>query len=870
MGMEQGKHNWHRLTAEETLRQLGSQENGLSGKDASSRLRRNGYNRLFDLPRKKSTLLRSLLTDPTLLLFLFVMILSACFAELFAVLPALVLFGVWLVYAAVQAVRIDRTQEHLSRCGIPTATVFRNRKPLTVSARNVVVGDVILLQRGDVVPGDCRLISSSNLRVVFPGESETASKRTVSCKKADTVYPYQSECVAPHFENLVYAGSEIVGGTAIAVVFAVGRQTFLGTLGQPLRKDGFEKELQQIGRLNPYFKLWSFLALILLFPIGIAGLLISPDSQSGMRVFLPICAWMATASAVLPYCYVQIAVHHRIRRLFMKSSNGNGALIKSAKAMDRLPHVTDLLILGRGAISDGRRHFASAFMDDRVFSMEDEPSEMLTPLCEAFCLLENARARLPRRFAASSDLTEPYLDELVKKSRFDRETLAIRVSKTELFRGKKEQILDVEGADGAFRLRFYHGGASLFGCGHYLRANGALGILDREKRALHDEFLHHAIVAGQRTVTVVKEQRGSVVLIGSIVLGECFLRDLSKTVSRIEQKGIRVRLFLRDENEESVARAAACLPHRPIRRRSQIEDLYRVSDDERVFVGYTDQQVAERIRAWKKQGRVIAAVSCDVDDRASMAAASVSVGCDLFSSAEDARCAPILQRDSDLLVAGASAQGGGLNAVKDAIFGLQQTACSINRFFGQLFFLRILQTVVLLLSVVFGMGYIPAYAVLYCSWFMDAFLLTQTLREEKVTQPQVRVARDPSEMLKQKDSWMCALISPIVLMVVLKIFYGMAMLSLEHCYSTVFLALMLMETLLLTMGTQKVKFGIKTMRDLAFLWLPVIGVCALSVLAPKCIQVSELDVGNAISWIVLAFCVGLEAVLLLISSKKRG
>ena len=96
------------------------------------------------------------------------------------------------------------------------------------------------------------------------------------------------------------------------------------------------------------------------------------------------------------------------------------------------------------------------------------------------------------------------------------------------------------------------------------------------------------------------------------------------------------------------------------------------------------------------------------------------------------------------------------------------------------------------------------------------------------------------------------------------------MLSLEHCYLTVFLVLMLMETLLLTMGAQKVKFGIKTMRDLAFLWLPVIGVCALSVLAPKCVQVSELDVGNVISWIVLAFCVGLEAVLLLIFSKKRG
>ena len=609
--------------------------------------------------------------------------------------------------------------------------------------------------------------------------------------------------------------------------------------------------------------------MILLFPMGIVGLLISPDSQSGMRVFLPICAWAASASAILPYCYLQIAVHHRIRRLFLKNSNGNGALIKSSEAVDRLPNVTDLVLLGRGAISDGRRHFVSAFMGDGVLSVEDEQSESLTSLCEAFCLLEDARSRLPLQINASLEQTEPYLNELIAKSGFDREALAVRVSKTELFRGRQEQILDVEGADGAFRLRFYQTPTSLFGCGHYLRSNGTLGILDLEKRSAYEAFVRHAAASGQRTVTVVRAQRGTVVLLGCLALGECYLRDLTQTVSHFEQKGIRVRLFLKEENAENMVRAAICLPQRAVRRRSQIGDLHRVTDDERVFVGYSDQQIAERIRMWRRKGRVIGAVSCDADDRLAMAAASVTVGCDWFNEENDARCNPILQRDADLLVAGASSLGGGLQAVKEAIFGLQQTAGSINRFVGRLFLLRVLQTVFMLLSVVLGMGYVPAYAVLYSSLFVDAFLLAQTLREEKAMPPQTRSMKNPFVMLKQGNVWPCVVILPVALTVIMRIFYGMELLSLEHCYLSIFISLMLTESLVLTLGDLRLKLYIRTWRDLLILWLPVIGVIALSAVLPQIVGITELDAKNALAWILPGFGACVEAALLLLLPKNK-
>ena len=116
---------------------------------------------------------------------------------------------------------------------------------------------------------------------------------------------------------------------------------------------------------------------------------------------------------------------------------------------------------------------------------------------------------------------------------------------------------------------------------------------------------------------------------------------------------------------------------------------------------------------------------------------------------------------------------------------------------------------------------------------------------------------------------MCALIPPVALTVILRIFYGMEWIATEHCYLTLFLSMMLMETLMLTIGEQRIKLSFKAARDLLILWLPVIGVSVLSVFVPKIVQVSELDAGNVISWVVLAFCVGLETILLLLHPKMR-
>ncbi len=844
MSMNGQKKNWHRLAVDESLRQLGSGPRGLSAKEAARRLRKNGRNPLFDFSKKRDTVLRRLFTDPALLLFAFVAALSLCFSAFSVALTALVVFGLWLSFTVWKLLRMERCADALERCGIPTVRVLRNGKPLTVSAANVVVGDVVLLSVGDVAPADCRLVTAADLKVLFPyGNGKERNGATVQPKRAETVYPYQSEIDHPNCENLIYAGSEVLCGTAKAVVVAVGTETFCGTLGFPLRSNALEKDSEQINRLTPYFRLWGFASLILCFPVGIIALLIAPPSQSGMRVFLPVCAWVLTSSAILPYCYLRLILHHGISGLLQKDTDQNGALIKSTKAVDRLPRMTDLFLLGRCATSDGKVHFQSAFTGEGTVLPTQEPAvSELQGLCEAFCLLERGLSRLPQHLIDVGSSAEPYLAELILTSGYDREALEVRTVKTELFRGRSERILDVETTEGQFRLRFYSTQPALFGCGFYQKKDGLLGTFDGAKRSAYRDFCSEMTKSGCAVTTVVKEYRGTVSLVGCLATQEAFFADLAPTVASLEKDRVAVRLFLESEEPSDLAYAATCMPREGIARASELSELSDAPANCRVFLGYSPKQIREYLIRLKKQGRVIGAVSCDFGDRSVLSAASVSIGCDFISSDDgsDSRCVPLLQRDSDVLISRASRRGGGICAVKSAVLTVKQCCGAVASFFQRFFAVRVIQATVTVVSILTGMGSMPPYAILFGALFLDVLLLFGALDEAERSLSDGRLRISAERIWKQKRFWLLSAAVPAIFTLTLGIVYRLKLLPLEVCYAVALFGMMLLSTLAVTVGNRRLKITQRTVRGVLILWIPTLILLILSFAVPGVATLTEL------------------------------
>ena len=156
---ESNSNNWHRLDASSVIHLLGSNGSGLKQETAARRLIEHGANELKSshrispwsilLAQFKNALIAILLVATALSVFL------GHSAEAIAI-ALIVLFAVLLGFA--QEYRSERALEALRQMAAPTATALRDGEDVVIPARDIVIGDVILLRSGDKAPADARLI----------------------------------------------------------------------------------------------------------------------------------------------------------------------------------------------------------------------------------------------------------------------------------------------------------------------------------------------------------------------------------------------------------------------------------------------------------------------------------------------------------------------------------------------------------------------------------------------------------------------------------------------------------------------------------------------------------------------------------------
>src|ERR1035437_116815 len=176
--------DWHSLPEEEVLNALLADPAGLSPKEAAQRLARYGPNRLT--PQKnRSPLLRFLLQFHNVLIY--VLLASAAVTALLAHwVDTSVIVGVVVINAFIgfiQEGRAEKAMDAIRRMLSPEATVLREGRREVIAAEALVPGDIVLLQSGDKVPADLRLLSVKNLRIeeaAMPGESTAVEKNSTA------------------------------------------------------------------------------------------------------------------------------------------------------------------------------------------------------------------------------------------------------------------------------------------------------------------------------------------------------------------------------------------------------------------------------------------------------------------------------------------------------------------------------------------------------------------------------------------------------------------------------------------------------------------------------------------------------------------
>ena len=224
--------------AETVISELSSDANGLTSGEAERRLAEHGKNKLAE--GKKDSIIKQLLkqlADPMIIILLVAAAISGVlavtqgesFADVIIILAVVIVNAVLGVY---QENKAEKAIEALQEMSAATSKVLRDGKIVSVRSEELTIGDVVLLEAGDAVPADGRIIENASLKIeeaALTGESVPVSKFIDAINLTDS-----ADVPLGDRKNMAYMGSTVVYGRGAMIVTAVGMQTEMGKIADAL------------------------------------------------------------------------------------------------------------------------------------------------------------------------------------------------------------------------------------------------------------------------------------------------------------------------------------------------------------------------------------------------------------------------------------------------------------------------------------------------------------------------------------------------------------------------------------------------------------------------------------------------------------
>lgn len=375
--------NWHVLTGSEILTKLGVDlSQGLSADEATARLDRYGHNELTAKTRRGP--LRILLEQLTSTMVVVLIIAAVVSAFVGDYKDSMVIMAIVVLNAALgflQDFRAEKTLESLRKYAAPGVKVLRSGQWEIISSRLLVPGDVVLLEMGNIVPADSRVVESHNLRIqesALTGESQPVEKDPDSAAMSRTT-------ALADRTNMVFMGTTAAYGRGIAVVTQTGNTTELGRIAKMIGDIGKEttplqRRMDQLGRNL------AVIAGALVFVIFIAGLL------QGEEIKLMFLTGVSLAVAAIPEglpAVVTIALALGAQRMLKRN-----ALLRRLPAVETLGSVTVICSDKTGTLTQDKMTVTAIdLIGERIEITKDLPNPdktQLTLLLAASALCNDA------------------------------------------------------------------------------------------------------------------------------------------------------------------------------------------------------------------------------------------------------------------------------------------------------------------------------------------------------------------------------------------------------------------------------------------------------------------------------------------------
>lgn len=664
-------------------------EMGLTSIEAKKRLKENGENRL-ESGKKQSVvmLFLSQFKDVMVLILLAATVISAFMGEVYDALTMIAIVLMDAVLGFVQEYKTEKTLEALETMTAPMATVIRDGKKQKIDASELVVGDVFLLEAGDRVPADGRIISQSELMCdesMLTGESEAVNKT-----------------------DFTYMGTAVTKGTAVCEVINTGMLTEMGKVSKLIDEAGDDKTPLQkkLGKLGVVL---SIICIGVCLVVAAAGIL------RGEPIFDMLMIGITIAIAAIPEglpATVTIALALAVRRMLKQK-----ALVHKLHSVETLGCTTVICTDKTGTLTQNKMTVTSLWASGKDYSFtgggksfkgdllcderKTEQNSAVNMLLKCAVLCNNAVLPSLTQNEMIGDPTEVALLAMAAKCGVTKESLKSYLRLSEMPFDSETKMMSVKEKYMGKVMSFSKGACDVIlnRCNMIMAETGAVPLTNRFKKEVFEQADRYAENALRVLAFSFTGADGQETFLGIVGMQDPPRKEARRAVTSCKKAGIKVVMITGDHKltAAAIARQVGLLEDGD--KVISSEELRKLSDEEfrrqlrkiSVFARVSPEDKLRIVSAYKALGETVAMTGDGVNDAAAIKEADIGVAMGLSGTDVSKQAADIILMDDNFATLCAAVKQG------------RTIYSNIRKFVRYLISCNIGEVMVMFLSIVLGM-----------------------------------------------------------------------------------------------------------------------------------------------------------------------
>jgi P-type Ca2+ transporter type 2C len=390
---------WYQKSSEEIICELNSSMNGLKDEQVLESKTKYGSNELESEDKESIiSIFLSQYKDLLVVVLIVAGIISACTGELVSSIVIFVVITINAILGTIQTVRAQKSLDSLKKLSLPNVKVIQNGNLIQIPSTELVVGDVVSVEAGDIIEGDGRILECFNLQV---NESALTGESLAQDKMKDVIL---EECGISDQKNMVFSSSLVTNGTGKYIVTSVGMNTQIGKIASMLQNAQERKTPLQVSLDDFSKKLTISICAICLIIMCMNIFMAHEDIVSALLIAV------ALAVAAIPEALGSIVTI--VLSISTQKMVKEHAIIKQLNAVESLGCVSVICSDKTGTLTQNKMTVTDMYLNlehINTLNLSDHCHEVLLKIC---ALCTNATETI-------GDPTEIALVDLYNKYSYD-------------------------------------------------------------------------------------------------------------------------------------------------------------------------------------------------------------------------------------------------------------------------------------------------------------------------------------------------------------------------------------------------------------------------------------------------------------------